>query len=102
MERILQSLWHTGDRYHAEHPYVFNVAGQEYRVNYLPTESDSGMFGGNSNWRNSMLDARERPADPRLDVVLFVLRRQLQNRVPDRFGQVNEPVRGGPGKSPIG
>jgi len=38
-------------RYHAEHPYVFNVNGQEYRVNYLPAESDSGMFGGNSNWR---------------------------------------------------
>jgi hypothetical protein len=38
-------------RYHAKHPYVFNVDGQEYRVNYLPAESDSGMFGGNSNWR---------------------------------------------------
>jgi len=38
-------------RYHADHPYVFNVGGQEYRVNYLPAESDSGMFGGNSNWR---------------------------------------------------
>ena len=38
-------------RYHGEHPYVFNVGGQEYRVNYLPAESDSGMFGGNSNWR---------------------------------------------------
>ena len=38
-------------RYHAEHPYVFNVGGQEYRVNYLPAESDTGMFGGNSNWR---------------------------------------------------
>ena len=38
-------------RYHAEHPYVFAVEGQEYRVNYLPAESDSGMFGGNSNWR---------------------------------------------------
>jgi hypothetical protein len=37
--------------YHAEHPYVFNVGGQEYRVNYLPAESDTGMFGGNSNWR---------------------------------------------------
>ena len=34
-----------------EHPYVFNVHGQEYRVNYLPAESDTGMFGGNSNWR---------------------------------------------------
>ena len=38
-------------RYHAEHPYVFSVGGQEYRVSYLPAESDSGMFGGNSNWR---------------------------------------------------
>jgi hypothetical protein len=38
-------------RYHADHPYVFNVGGREYRVNYLPAESDTGMFGGNSNWR---------------------------------------------------
>jgi hypothetical protein len=38
-------------RYHAEHPYVFSVGGQEYRVDYLPAESDSGLFGGNSNWR---------------------------------------------------
>jgi hypothetical protein len=38
-------------RYHAEHPYVFKVADQEYRVSYLPGDSDTGMFGGNSNWR---------------------------------------------------
>jgi len=38
-------------RCHADHPYVFSVNGQEYRVNYLPAESDTGMFGGNSNWR---------------------------------------------------
>jgi hypothetical protein len=38
-------------RYHAQHPYVFSAGGQEYRVSYLPAESDSGMFGGNSNWR---------------------------------------------------
>src|SRR5262249_47229243 len=38
-------------RYHAEHPYTIHAAGQEYRVSYLPAESDSGMFGGNSNWR---------------------------------------------------
>lgn len=38
-------------RYHAEHPYVFHAGGQEYRVSYLPAESDTGMFGGNSNWR---------------------------------------------------
>jgi hypothetical protein len=38
-------------RYHHEHPYVFNVHGEEYRVGYLPGDSDTGMFGGNSNWR---------------------------------------------------
>jgi hypothetical protein len=38
-------------RVHDDHPYVFNAGGQEYRVAYLPAESDTGMFGGNSNWR---------------------------------------------------
>ncbi len=38
-------------RYHLDHPFVFGLAGQEYRVSYLPGDSDSGMFGGNSNWR---------------------------------------------------
>jgi Glycosyl hydrolase family 63 C-terminal domain len=38
-------------RYHADHPYVFHVGNDEYRVSYLPAESDTGMFGGNSNWR---------------------------------------------------
>ena len=38
-------------RYHLEHPFVFQVAGQEYTVPYLPAESNTGMFGGNSNWR---------------------------------------------------
>ncbi|WP_328497736.1 glucosidase [Streptomyces sp. NBC_00414] len=38
-------------RHHAEHPYRFWVDGEEYRVGYLPAESDTGMFGGNSNWR---------------------------------------------------
>ena len=38
-------------RYHLEHPFVFHLGGQEYKVQYLPAESDTGMFGGNSNWR---------------------------------------------------
>ena len=38
-------------RFHADHPYVIQAGGQEYRVAYLPAESDTGMFGGNSNWR---------------------------------------------------
>jgi hypothetical protein len=38
-------------RRHAASPYVFRAGDQEYAVPYLPAESDSGMFGGNSNWR---------------------------------------------------
>jgi hypothetical protein len=38
-------------RYHADHPYVFQSGNQTNRVDYLPAESDTGMFGGNSNWR---------------------------------------------------
>jgi hypothetical protein len=38
-------------RAHREHPYRFEVSGQEFRVDYDPAESTSGLFGGNSNWR---------------------------------------------------
>jgi hypothetical protein len=38
-------------KFHEQHPYVFQAHGQEYRVDYLPAESNTGMFGGNSNWR---------------------------------------------------
>jgi len=38
-------------KYHAEHPYVFKVDGMDLSVRYQPAESDSGLFGGNSNWR---------------------------------------------------
>jgi hypothetical protein len=38
-------------RYHLDHPFAFNLSGREYRVQYLPAESNTGMFGGNSNWR---------------------------------------------------
>ena len=38
-------------RFHEQHPYVFAAGDQQYSVGYLPAESDSGMFGGNSNWR---------------------------------------------------
>jgi len=38
-------------KFHAQHPFVLHVSGQEYRVDYLPAESNTGMFGGNSNWR---------------------------------------------------
>ncbi|MHC4878273.1 MAG: MGH1-like glycoside hydrolase domain-containing protein [Planctomycetota bacterium] len=38
-------------KYHEENPFTFHVHGREETVRYVPGESDSGMFGGNSNWR---------------------------------------------------
>jgi hypothetical protein len=38
-------------KFHELNPFIFHVNGQEYKVDYLPAESNTGMFGGNSNWR---------------------------------------------------
>ena len=38
-------------QYHQDHPFIFQVSGQTFSVSYLPAESNTGMFGGNSNWR---------------------------------------------------
>jgi hypothetical protein len=38
-------------RVHAERPFVFRVGASEHRVEYVPGESTTGLFGGNSNWR---------------------------------------------------
>jgi Glycosyl hydrolase family 63 C-terminal domain len=38
-------------KFHQNNPFKFHTGGQEYSVNYLPGESNTGMFGGNSNWR---------------------------------------------------
>lgn len=38
-------------KYHLDKPYSVNIYGNHFSIKYLPAESDSGMFGGNSNWR---------------------------------------------------
>jgi len=38
-------------RFHKDHPFILRVDGQEHRVDYEPSESTTGLFGGNSNWR---------------------------------------------------
>jgi hypothetical protein len=38
-------------RYHLENPYMLKLGGTDYSVQYQPAESNSGLFGGNSNWR---------------------------------------------------
>ncbi len=106
-------------RYHAEHPYSFCVHGQEYRVDYLPAESDSGMFGGNSNWRgpiwfptNALILRAlltyytyygdsfqiECPTGSGKLMNLFEVSRELSNRLTRIFlrdGQGRRPVYGG-------
>jgi hypothetical protein len=58
LERLLDESEFLGEygvralsRYHEDHPYIFNVDGHVYRVEYEPAESSTGLFGGNSNWR---------------------------------------------------
>ena len=38
-------------KYHAHQPYQFYWGGETFAMRYIPGESDSGLFGGNSNWR---------------------------------------------------
>ena len=81
-------------RHHLEHPFVFQAGGQEHRVQYLPAESNTGMFGGNSNWRGPIwmpvnaLIVRGPPEPLRL------LRRRPQGRVPHRLREPDDPLRG--------
>ena len=71
-------------KFHEHHPYVFDLDGQEYRVDYLPAESDTGMFGGNSNWRGPVWF----PVNALIIRALLnsiLLWRQLQDRMPNRL-----------------
>ena len=62
MKRLLRRMLDEGEflspygvrsisRYHAAHPYRLDAMGMHYTVDYLPAESNTGLFGGNSNWR---------------------------------------------------
>jgi len=62
MKRLLRRMLDTSEflsdygvraisRVHADRPYVYRIDGMELAVRYQPAESDSGLFGGNSNWR---------------------------------------------------
>ena len=89
-------------RYHADHPYVISAGGQVNQVAYLPAESDSGLFGGNSNWRGPVW----------MPVNVLIIRALLRyheyygddvhDRVPDRLGSADESAAGRRGaRSPV-
>ncbi len=88
-------------RVHQDHPYVYRVGEQEYRVAYLPGDSNDGMFGGNSNWRGPIW----------MPVNMLILRALLQyylyygNSSPSNARRVqaaDEPLRSGGGDSGAG
>ena len=69
-----------------DHPFVFQVGGQEYqRAATCPAESNTGMFGGNSNWRGPVWMPVNALIVRGAAQPLRVLRRRLHGRVPDRL-----------------
>ena len=84
-------------KFHQQHPYVFHVQGQEYRVDYLPAESNTGHVRRQFQLARPGLDAGERHDHPGPLAVLPVLRRQLQGRMPHGVRQDDESLRGGQG-----
>jgi hypothetical protein len=109
-------------RYHRDHPFVFRVGGQPLGVSYLPAESNTGMFGGNSNWRGpiwmpiNMLIVRgllnlymfygdeltvECPTGSGQRMTLYEVAREISRRLASIFlrdGDGRRPVYGGTGK----
>ena len=87
-------------RYHLEHPFVFHVGGQEYKVQYLPGESNTGMFGGNSNWRGPVW----MPVNVLLVRALLNLYsfygKEFKVECPTGSGQLHDALRSGPGALP--
>ena len=66
-------------------------------MQYLPAESNTGMFGGNSNWRGPVWMPVNVLIIRALLNLYSVLRRRLQGRVPDRVRAAHDAVRGGEG-----
>ena len=81
-------------RYHADHPYVIQAGGQEYRVSYLPAESDTGHVRRQLELARSHLDAGQRPDYPGVVAVLYVLRQRFHRPMSDRIRAAHEPVPG--------
>ncbi len=75
-------------RYHREHPFELSVKGETFRVAYSPCESESGIFGGNSNWRGPVWFPANFLIIESLQRFHPLLRGRLQGRVPDALRQL--------------
>ena len=106
-------------RHHADHPFEFSIGGERHSLSYLPAESDSGMFGGISNWRgpvwfpvNALIIRAllqyysyygndftvECPTGSGKHMTLYEVARELTNRLAGIFrrdGEGRRPVYGG-------
>jgi hypothetical protein len=109
-------------RYHQDQPFIFYIGDHVYEVSYLPAESNTGMFGGNSNWRGpvwmpvNVLIVRgllnlyrfygddftvECPTGSGNQMTLFEVAREISRRLAAIFlrdGNGRRPVYGGTGK----
>jgi len=74
-------------RYHAERPYILDVGGRHYEVKYLSGEGDSGLFGGNSNWRGPIWMPINRLLRDALEQYAVAFGPDLQIEYPSRSGQ---------------
>jgi len=79
-------------KHHARHPFVFTVGADEYSVSYVPGESDSGSFGGNSNWRGPVVAADQLPGHRVAGEVPPLLWGYAAGGVPDPVRALSEPV----------
>ena len=87
-------------RYHLEHPFTFWVGHQEYKVQYLPAESNTGMFGGNSNWRGPVwMPVNALIVRALLNLYAFY-GDDFKVECPTGSGRHDDAVRGGPGDLP--
>ena len=101
-------------KFHEQHPYRYHVNQDTHQVTYLPGESDSGMFGGNSNWRGPvwlplnylLIDALERyhqfygdsfktecPVGSGIELSLGEVASELRRRIVSLFEANSEGVR---------
>ena len=82
---------------HQDHPFTFWVGQEEFKVQYLPGESNTGMFGGNSNWRGPVwMPVNTLIVRALLNLYAFY-GDEFKVQCPDWFGKLHDAVRSGTG-----